>query len=123
MLRKSTTLDEESKKKIEPVLTANCMSSEESIVADSEDGDPGRHSSDSETPEVSKKKRLIRHQLPWRSEDFEDMLKSLDRKLDRRRDARSKGMCLEVEIGGISEREKPTNLPEWANNLHHQLFS
>ena len=61
--------------------------------------------------------------LPWRSEEFETVLRSLDRKRDRRRDSRSKAMCLEVQMGENSLREKPEGLPDWANNLHHQLFA
>jgi len=122
---KSTTLDEESKKKIKPVLNAKFMSSEESAVETDGSGDADHDSSDSERVSgcIHKKKKLIQHKLPWRSEEFEKVLQSLDRKVDRRRDARSKAMCLKVEVSGDSLREKPADLPEWASNLHHELFS
>ena len=63
------------------------------------------------------RKRLIRHNLTWRSREFQDILESLDRKIARRRTARGKAMCLEVEIGGDSTRQKPDGLPEWAAEL------
>ena len=103
------------------------MSSEESLVEDSTDSDVNSddhgHSSDSDR-EHSKtgKKRLIKHMLLWRSREFEHVIESLDRKLDRRRSAKSKSMCLNVEIGEPSSREKPEDLPEWASNMHHELF-
>ena len=100
------------------------MSSEESLIEDSsDDNDDHEHSSDSER-EHSKtgKKRLIKHTLPWRSREFERIIESLDRKLDRRRSIKSKAMCLQVEIGEASSREKPDDLPEWACNMHHELF-
>lgn len=127
VLRQSTTLDEASKKKIEPVLQAKYMSSEESLVEDSTDSDDNAddrdHSSDSdkEHPKTGKK-RLLKHKLPWRSREFERVIESLDRKLDRRRSTKSKAMCLNVEIGEPSSREKPEDLPEWASNMHHELF-
>ena len=42
---------------------------------------------------------------------------SLDRKIDRRRDARAKKMCLEVVMGADSTRPKPDGIPEWAIEL------
>ena len=54
--------------------------------------------------------------------EFECVIESLDRKLDHRRSAKSKAMCLNVEIGEPSSREKPEDLPEWASNMHHELF-
>ena len=65
----------------------------------------------------SKAKRLIRHKLPWRSVEFERVIASLDQKLDRRRSARSKAMCLGVQDGRDSTRTKPDNLPDWASYL------
>ena len=42
---------------------------------------------------------------------------SLDRKIDCRRDARAKKMCLEVVMGADSTRPKPDKMPEWAIKL------
>ena len=60
---------------------------------------------------------MIRHKLPWRSVEFERVIASLDRKLDCRRSARSKAMCLKVHDGRDSTRPKLDDLPEWASNL------
>ena len=101
------------------------MSSEESLVEDSSEGENGGgHSSDSdtETRSRSKRKKLVRHTLPWRSEEFEAVLQSLDRKLDWRRNPKSKLMCLEVQMGGPLSWEKPDDAPEWATDMHHQLL-
>lgn len=49
--------------------------------------------------------------------EFERVIASLDRKLDCRRSARSKAMCLEVQDGRDSTRPKPDDLPEWTSNL------
>ena len=48
---------------------------------------------------------------------MQSIIDSLDRKLDRRRDDRAKGMCLQTSIGGDSKRPKPDHLPEWATEL------
>ena len=103
------------------------MLSEESLVEDSSDDDGNNnHASGSDTENAahakSGKKKLLRHKLPWRSREFEMVIESLDRKLDRRRDPKSKAMCLDVQVGENSSREKPDDMPEWAVNLHHQLF-
>ena len=63
--------------------------------------------------------KLIHQKLPWRSEEFETVLRSLDRKLDRHRDPRSTAMCLTVQMGENSLHGKPEGSPDWANNLHH----
>ena len=42
---------------------------------------------------------------------------SLDRNIDRRRDARAKKMCLEVVMGADSTRPKPDEMSEWATEL------
>ena len=108
------------------MLLAKYMSSEESLVEDSSDDDRNNHASGSDTENAahtkSGKKKLLRHKLPWRSREFEQVIESLDRKLDRRRDPKIKAMCLEVQVGEPSSREKPDDMPEWTVNLHHQLF-
>lgn len=103
------------RRKVEPVLTADFMSSEDSEYEDVEQG----QSSGSEMDDVqpTKKKKLIKHKLPWRSRELQSILDSLDRKMDRRRDARAKKMCLEVVMGADSNRPKPDGMPEWAVEL------
>jgi len=128
VLNLSSGLDDARKEQIKPVLQAKYMSSEESLVEDSsEDEDRDDHSgSGSDTAENTRsksgKKKLVRHTLEWRSQEYEAVVRSLDRKLDRRRNPKSKAMCLEVQIGGPSSREKPDNAPEWTVNMHYQLF-
>jgi len=58
---KSTTLDEESKNNIKPVLNAKFMSSKESAVETDGSGDADRDSSDLERQSecIHKKKRVI----------------------------------------------------------------
>ena len=94
------------------------MSSEESVTEEVQtDRD---HSSGSDVEEVHpsrQRKTLIKHKLPWRSQEMQKVIESLDRKLDRRRDDRAKGMCLQTSIGGNSTREKLDHLPEWATEL------
>ena len=64
-----------------------------------------------------KEKKLIKHKLPWRSQEMQHVIASLDRKLERRRSDQAKGMCLEVVMGEDSCRTRPENLPEWAGEL------
>ena len=117
-LQKSTTIQATIKQKVEKVLIADYMSSEESIVQDTDEDPQSSGESESETPQSKKgRKRLIRHTLTWRSREFQDILESLDRKIARRRTARGKAMCLDVEVGGNSTRPKPDCLPEWAAEL------
>jgi len=73
--------------------------------------------SDEEVRPTRGKKILIKHKLPWRSQEMQRVIDSLDRKLDRCRDDRAKGMCLQTSVGGNSTRPKPDHLPEWATEL------
>ena len=117
----SSTIDEATKQKVEPVLKAEYMSSEESVMEDTDGHASGSSSSESDGDSVRDKqkshKRLIKHTLPWRSREFQRIIESLDRKMERRRNFRSKAMCLDVEIGEDSTREKPEALPDWAVEL------
>lgn len=114
-LKKSTMIDPETKAKFEPLLVGECMSSEESAVQES-DNERERESSNSEQEDEvhaqnSSRKRLVKHKLTWRSREFQQIVESLDRKIDRRRSSRSKRMCLEVEQGSDSLREPPEGIP------------
>ena len=92
----SSTIDEATKQKVEPVLKAEYMSSEESVMEDT-DGHASGSSSESDGDSVCDKqkshKRLIKHTLPWRSREFQRIIESLDRKMERCRNSRSKAMC------------------------------
>lgn len=99
------------------------MSSEESAYADSSNSedDDGAVQTDSESSSQRRprRKRLIRHTLPWRSVEFRHLIESLDRKIDRRRSDRSRSMCLEVEVNQDveSNRSAPHDIPDWAKEL------
>ena len=64
-----------------------------------------------------RKKKLIKHRLPWRSQELQLTLESLDRKIARRHSDRAKAMCLEISVGNDSSRPIPDNSPEWAIEL------
>ena len=64
VLRQSTTLDNEAKQRIEPVPKASFMSSDESMVEDSDNSNSGSNSEEDED-KSSTAKTLIRHKLPW----------------------------------------------------------
>jgi len=81
-------LDEATKKKVEPLLTAEYMSSDETAIEDSDDESARSDSSEQSTEPKTKKKKLIKHKLQWRSREMEEMVYSLDRKVNRRRTAR-----------------------------------
>lgn len=118
-LNQLKTLDDTTKERIRQVLKAEFMSSEESAAENTSVEQASSSESDSEQPSAAArgKKKLIRHKLPWRSQEMQRVMESLDRKIERRRSDRSKGMCLEVVIGEDSCRAKPENLPEWATEL------
>ena len=89
------------------------MSSEESSNENPSVEQEGSSSgSDTEQQPSRGKKKLIKHKLPWRSQEMQLIMESLDRKLERRRSDRAKGMCLEVVMGDNSSRARPENLPE-----------
>ena len=96
------------------------MSSEESLVEDTNSESESTDEDDEAQQRQRKghkKKKLIRHTLSWRSNEMQQVVVSLDRKIDRRRSARSKAMCLEIVEGGASSRTQPDNAPDWAIEL------
>ena len=108
VLNLSKTLDDGTKEKIGPVLKAEFMSSEESVTE--EVATDQEHSSESDTGEVRPSRgriKLIKYKFPWRSQEMQRVIDSLDRKLDRRHDDRAKKMCLETSLEGESTTEKP----------------
>lgn len=116
-LNLSKTLDEPTKEKIRPVFIADYMSSDESDVDVAATQVEESSDSENETTTSVGKKRLRRHRLPWRSQELQKIIESLDRKLERRRSDRAKAMCLEIRVGYDSQREVPNNAPEWAIEL------
>ena len=96
------------------------MSSDESD--DNNTRSQSGESSDSEgeggQPDLEqRKKKLIKHRLPWRSRELQLTLESLDGKIARRRSDRAKAMCLEISFGNDSSRPIPDSSPEWAIEL------
>jgi len=122
VLNESTSIDETVKAKIKPLLKGEYMSSEESAVEenDSDHSSSCPNDSDEEREQWStlkKAKKLIKHPLMYWSREFQSLIESLDRKLERRRTSHSKAMCLPVEIGMPSKRKKLCDVPEWACDL------
>ena len=93
------------------------MSSEDSEFEDVSVQQGQSSGSELEDIEPIRKKRLIKHRPPWRSREMQLVIESLDRKMDRRRDARAKNMCLEHVVGPDSKRPKPDGLADWATEL------
>ena len=118
-MQNSSTIEEAAKQKYEEVLKADFMSLDESVRQDSDDNaSSGSDREESSRHPPAKKKRLIKHKLPWRSREMQTVMESLDRKIDRRRTGRSKAMCLQIEeVSGESTRPKPDGLSEWACEL------
>ena len=96
------------------------MSSDESYADSVPKNDMDRESSGSEYDAseqiVKRKKKLIRRKLPWRSQELQAVIESLDRKIERRTD-RAKAMCREIRVDGNSGRLAPHGAPEWAVEL------
>ena len=94
------------------------MSSDESEIDVTATQLQAKVSSDSESEAASVgKKRLCRHRLPWRSQEFLKVIESLGRKLERRRSDHAKAMCVEVIVGFDSQRQVPNDAPEWTIEL------
>ena len=111
-LQLSSSLDQPTKDKLLPVLAADYMSSDESVYpSDSGDSDAENHPAPLRT---GRKKKLRYHQLLWRSAEFDSYIKSLDRKIERRRSARGQRMVIPVEESeSISTRPPPDGAPDW----------
>lgn len=96
------------------------MSSDESDIeierreneADTSDEESVRNSNHQEGQH--KRKKLICHRL---KREAQLSIKSLDRKLARRRSDKAKAMCIEATYGSDSSRPVPENCPEWAIEL------
>ena len=90
-LKKTTSVIEEYKKKFEPCLVQEVISSEES----SDEGE------------------FIVRPLPWRSDQLTELFLGLDRKHNKRASPRSKRMSFSRKQGMPSDQPKPSNLPDW----------
>ena len=87
------------------------MSSDETASSNSED--------EESCPLVphAANKTLVKKRASWRSQEFQDYIACLDRKVDRRRSDRAKQMALAFVLGEDSSRSAPDGCPEWAMTL------
>ena len=63
--------------------------------------------------EQSKRKKIVKRPLSWRSQVFTDHLASLDRKWARRANVRSKAMAKVRHEGNFILCEPPEEIPAW----------
>ena len=111
-LNQSTSLDEQTKNKIEAILKTEYIPSDESVIVSTEERLTGDENDD--PIPLPPKKKLKKKVLSWRSEELQSFIDSLDRKLSHRRNSRAKAMVLETEIGETSSRDPPLDCPDWA---------
>jgi hypothetical protein len=116
-IEKSTSLDDNTKKMLLPLMVPDLMSSDESIIESSQDE---QSDSESESPR-RKVVKLIRHPIPYRTLEFNTKITSLDRKIDRKRDDKAKKMVIPVETGEPSSRRLKPGYPEWAVDYNKDL--
>ena len=106
---KSTSISEERKQHLARFMTAQYMSSEESMSEEEPlpelNTQEGNLSSDDEEP--PRKKILVCRPLPWRSQELNNVIQLLERKASRKRGARSASMVIERRIGAPSRRPAP----------------
>ena len=87
------------------------MSSDESVYeSESGESDPEHNAPLSS----GRKKKLCYHELVWRSTELESYIKSLDRKIERRRSERGQRMVLQVDRDGVMS----SRLPPDGSNVH-----
>ena len=88
------------------------MSSDDSVT----DSEMDEISPNEEAEEQASKKRMfLTKRLPWRSQELEDIEKSLDRKILRKRSQKAVLMTMRRrETDTISARPAPQDAPRWA---------
>ena len=112
VVKESSALTAEEKKRVSEILSLKWMSSEES-ASDSGQENTDDNSGDDEVhrPRV---KVFLRKTIPWRSRTANSYMESLDRKAARRRGDRASSMMRKRKTGAPSLREAPTDAPAWA---------
>ena len=70
--------------------------------------------SGSESEVATKDKVFFTRPLVWRSQQCNNLMESLDRKILRRRSDRAKEMCRKRRVGQPSARPMPQSQPDWA---------
>lgn len=116
-LRESTSINEADKEKFRSVLTADYMSSEESLSEPYSQDAGDTSGSDQDVP---KKKKLCVRPLPWRSVEVNTLMVRLDRKIIRKRTPRSSWRSMERTVRPPSTREAPEDAPEFALLALHE---
>lgn len=109
-LKNSTSMSADLKSKVEPLLKAAYMSSDESVLSCSSDEGENALSEPS-------RKKVRKHMAVWRSDEFQEYISSLDRKIQRKRTERGKTMVLTTVLGENSLRSAPDDCPDWAKTL------
>lgn len=104
----------EQKEKCQTLMTIHLMSSENSGSQASSGSD--REASTAGHDQGAAVRKLVRHPLPWRSEEASQVLASLDRKYARKQTDKGKMMTLPRVTGSPSTRKLPSDhdIPEWA---------
>lgn len=102
-------MSQEEKERTLRILTLNFISSEETGA----DSGSGRSGDENMTDKI-----FLSRPLPWRSQEANNVMDSLDRKILRRRSQRAKEMCRTRRIGQPSCRPVPEcdQVTAWAMN-------
>lgn len=91
-------------------MTVDYMSSE-NTASESSSGEENGEESDSE---ANSPKVLIKHSLRWRSNEVNQLMASLDRRVRKRRGQKGQSMLFERKVGSNSSRPVPIDAPQWA---------
>ena len=105
---KSTSITEQKKRDMAQYMTVDYMSSEESMSEDEQQPSGNLSDGSNSSDDVPQRKKVLvcRH-LPWRSQELDSLIKLLDRKISRKKSARSATMCIERRTGQPSTRTAP----------------
>ena len=101
---------------MEPLLKAEHMSSDESIVKCNDEFSGDDSAENASCPLPTRRKKLIKKRASWRSEEFQEYICSLNCKIARRHTERGKVMILDCKYGEDSTRS-PADCPEWARTI------
>jgi len=86
------------------------MSSDDLVV----ESEPDSDSNEDQPARVRRTKLFERRKLPWRSQEFENVIKRLDKKTKRNRTSRGSSMILDRREEQPSKREPPVDASSWA---------
>ena len=110
-LEVTSTLNENCKKEATAGLRGDCMSPENS---ESERENDAVDSSDEEDQSTTTKRKIVVRPLPWRSDKYNELMNTLDRKWFRRSSEKSRGMMKPRFKGApLRNSEPPADIPAW----------